>query len=72
MDIEGAEAGLLIDDADSLTKCEVVIAELHTRTFRGPNMYHGYHVGASDMVDLFRDLGFTQVRQDRTSYVFVR
>ncbi len=44
MDIEGAEAGLLIDDADSLTKCEVVIAELHTRTFRGPNMYHGYHV----------------------------
>lgn len=37
-DIEGAEAGLLMDDAESLSGCEQMIVELHATSWKGTPM----------------------------------
>lgn len=52
MDIEGAEAGIVIDDASSLQHCSRIIAELHETEHRGRA------IGVEELISAFVGLGY--------------
>ncbi len=62
-DIEGAEAGLLMNDKSSLEKCRLMIIELHE------TKYGGKTVTISDMIMLAKNANFRLI--DRHAHVFV-
>ena len=62
-DIEGAEAGLLINDKSSLEKCKLMIIELHE------TKYGGKTVTISDMIMLAKNANFRLI--DSHAHVFV-
>ncbi len=65
-DIEGAEAGMLQRDGDSLAKCKQVLIELHPTTFEGRP------VSVEDMLAGLRRLGFRQVESYGPVFAFRR
>lgn len=52
MDIEGAEAGIVLDDAEALASCVRIVAELHATEHRG------HPISVQDLTDAFKTLGF--------------
>jgi FkbM family methyltransferase len=52
-DIEGAEAGILEYDSESLAGCQQIIAELHDTS------KEGYQMRVSDLVERLVDLGYS-------------
>lgn len=52
MDIEGAEAGIVLDDADALAGCARIVAELHETE------HNGSAVSVQDLIDAFTAQGF--------------
>jgi FkbM family methyltransferase len=66
-DIEGAEAGLLFFDAQSLENCRLLIIELHTTEFQGRKL------SVSDLAGFITDhLGFALKDKRRDVYVFTK
>ena len=65
-DIEGAEAGIFLEDEVSLAHCTWMIIELHPTTFRGTR----YDVPA--LSELIEACGFTEVDRYGANFVFVR
>lgn len=65
-DIEGAEAGLLEEEAMALKEFQMIIIELHATEFRGR------HVSVEDMVSAVVKLGFRLVDRRGPVCVFVR
>ena len=65
-DIEGAEAGLLIDDAPSLSRCDQVLIELHE------TRYSGRVYTADELLDLALALGFVVEASYGNVYVLNR
>jgi FkbM family methyltransferase len=57
MDIEGNELGLILKDAAALSKCRLIIAELHSSTAES-KLYHD-----QDMIQILREYGFTKCRR---------
>jgi FkbM family methyltransferase len=57
-DIEGAEAGIFLDDAPALANCRQIIAELHATTYRG----RAYR--PEDLVAVLEERGFHVLGRD--------
>lgn len=66
-DIEGAEAGLLLEDPDALRKCRQMVIELHTTNFRGKR------VTSEEMARMLVEKhGFTLLESYGVVYAFAR
>ena len=65
-DIEGAEAGLILDDAASLRRCRRIFIELHETT------YKGREYSKDDLIALIEASGFRVIDRYRASAVFER
>lgn len=65
-DIEGAEAGIILEDQAILSRCGLMIAELHATTFRGNT------VSVRDMYLAMRRQGFEVLDQRGPVFVFAR
>jgi FkbM family methyltransferase len=64
-DIEGAEAGLIMNEADALRSCRQVIIELHKTT------YDGTSFSVDVLADKLKTLhGFSQIASHGSVYVF--
>ena len=65
-DIEGAEAGIIIEDAEALASCQQMLIELHPAT----------HKGQTYSVEMLREKieshGFRLLEQRNNVYVFTR
>ena len=66
MDIEGAEAGIVLDDAEALGNCARIVAELHETE------HHGRRLGIEDLVTAFCALGFEITDRHGPVVVFTR
>lgn len=66
MDIEGAEAAILAEDAAALARCQQIVAELH------PVERDGRALGQEDLARQIEALGFRRARQDGFVYLFER
>jgi FkbM family methyltransferase len=65
-DIEGAEAGMILEDAEALQQCTFLLAELHQTMFRGAP------ISPSDMRTALEDQGFRVAAERGVVHVFVR
>ncbi len=65
-DIEGAEAGILDQDAESLAGCELMIIELHSTT------YDGGRIERTELASHIERLGFRMLEEQRRTAVYAR
>jgi FkbM family methyltransferase len=65
-DIEGAEAGIFIEDREALARCPLMIVELHETTFQGRDL------SVQELVAMVVELGYTARDNHRNVYVFAR
>ncbi len=63
-DIEGAEAGMVMEDADVLRRCPRIIVETHATTFRGR------HFTSEDLRLRFEALGFRTLARHGPVFAF--
>jgi FkbM family methyltransferase len=66
MDIEGAEAAVLLEDPGALARCRQIVAELH------PTEHSGRTLRQEDLALVIESLGFRRTRQDGFVYLFDR
>jgi FkbM family methyltransferase len=63
-DIEGAEAGIFVNEKETLRRCPLMIVELHETTFEGR------HLSIPDLITIVTELGYTLKDSHRDVYVF--
>lgn len=63
-DIEGAEVGIFINEAETLRRCPLMIVELHEIN------YKSRHLSINDLVAIVIGLGYTLIDRHRDVYVF--
>lgn len=63
-DIEGAEAGIFVNEKETLGHCPLMIVELHETTFEGR------HLSIPDLIAIVTELGYTLKDSHRDVYVF--